>query len=447
MTPIKFIGASLLFLSTQLVHAQETTVFSIEDAKAYALENHLTVANAKNNIDIARQQYIEVRGMGLPQVDLSGSFTNFINLPVQVLDATFLNPNAPPGETVSFRAGTEYAADGTLQVRQLLFNGSYIIGLQAANFFAEFQKTVATASKEEVIFNVVQAYELATVAKSNKAFIDSLVLTTQELINKQKHYLELGLILQEDMDQLNYSLLSAQSTQTVAQINYENALSMLKLSMGYPINDPIEVSNTPEELMTKSTLSDGSSIYSNINYMLLEQQVQLSEYNIKNNQFANLPSLNAFFQHTYNAFRNEFNFFADEKWFPQTLWGLQLNIPVFSGLTRHAKTSQAKIKLMTDQNNLKMMEQNLQFQELQYRNNLRGAENKLELQKQNVELASSIYNNEIIKEQIGKGNTIVVTQKHNQVMMAQSQYISSMIEYFQAKLALDKLYNKLVPNN
>ncbi len=446
MKVIKFIGCTLVFLSSQLVNSQQAQVFSIEDAKAYALENHLTVANASNDIDIARQQYVEVRGMGLPQVDLNGSFTNFINLPVQVMDATFLNPNAPAGETVSFRAGTDYAVDGTLQVRQLLFSGSYIIGLQAANFFAEFQKTVATASKEDVAFNVVQAYELATVAKSNKAFVDSLVITTQALIDKQQHYLELSLILQEDMDQLSYSLLSAQSTQTVAQINYENALYMLKLAMGYPINDPIDISNTPEQLMAKSTLSSGESIYSNINYMLLEQQVKLSEYNIKNNQFANLPSLNAFFQHTYNAYRNEFNFFADEKWFPQTLWGLKLNIPIFSGLTRHAKTNQARIKLMTDQNNLKLMEQNLQFQEVQYRNNLRGAENKLELQKRNVELATSIYNNEIIKEQIGKGNTIVVTQKHNQVMMAQSQYISSMIEYFQAKLALDKLYNKLLPN-
>lgn len=102
---------------------------------------------------------------------------------------------------------------------------------------------------------------------------------------------------------------------------------------------------------------------------------------------------------------------------------------------------------MKNENNLKQLEQSLQFQELQFRNNVRGAKNKLELQEQNVALAKSIYQNEIIKEQIGKGNSITITQKHNQLMMAQSQYIGSMVELFQSQLSLDKLYNKILPNN
>jgi len=427
--------------------AQEIKTFSLEEAKSFALENNLGVLNSRHDVEIARQQIIETRGMGLPQVDINGSFTNFINLPVQVVSANFINPAAPADETISFRAGTDYTSDATLQVNQLIFNGSYIIGLKAAAFFAEFQKTVANLSNEDIAFNVIQSYEMAAVAKTNKAFIDSLVISTEKLANKQQNYLELGMILQEDMDQLNYSLLSAKSAQTVANINYENSLNMLKLAMGYPISEGIEISNTPDELMSKSSLSDGNDIYSNINYQLSEQQVRLSQFNVKNNQFANLPSLNAFFQHTYTAFRNEFNFFADKPWYPQTLWGLRLNIPVFSGLTRYAKTSQAKIKLMKDENNLKQLEQSLQFQELQYRNNVRGAQNKLELQGQNVTLAKSIYENEILKKEIGKGNSITITQKHNQLMMAQSQYIGSMVELFQSQLSLDKLYNKILPNN
>lgn len=443
----KQIGAWLIGILSFSSYAQETNSFSLEEAKAFALENHIAILNSQNDIEIARQQIIETRGMGLPQVEINGSFSNFINLPVQVVSANFLDPNAPAGQTISFKAGTEYNADATLQVNQMIFNGSYIIGLKAANFFAEFQRTVSTLSNEDIAFNVIQAYEMASVAKSNKSFIDSLVFTTENLVNKQTNYLELGLILQEDMDQLNYSLLTAKSSQTVAQINYENAMNMLKLSMGYPISSPIEISNTPEELMVKSSLSDRDDIYQNLNYQVSEQQVRLSQMNVKNYQFANLPTLNAFFKHTYTAYRNEFNFFSNEKWYPQTLWGLSLNIPVFSGLTRYARTAQAKVKLMKDENNLKQMEQNLQFQELQYRNNVRGAKNKLELQQQNITLAKSIYENEIIKEQIGKGNSITITQKHNQLMMAQSQYIGSMIELFQSQLSLDKLYNKILPNN
>ena len=436
--------ATGLFLSTAAI-AQEVQSFTIEEAKAYALENHLSVQNANNDIEIARKKIVETRGMGLPQVNINGNFNHFINLPVTVMDAKFLNPFAAEGETVSFEAGTKYTSNGSLEVGQILFNGSYIVGLQAASFFAKFQETVSDQSKEDVAFNVIQAYELVAVAKENKAFMDSLVETTEKLVEKQQNFLELGLMLQEDMDQLSYSLLGAKNAKLSADLQYENALNMLKLAMGYPIQDMIETTNTTEELMTKEAIKSGD-IKTNLTYMILERQVKLSELNVKNNKFANLPSLNAFFSQTYNAYRSEFSFFENEKWYPQTVWGLQLNIPVFSGLSRHARTAQSKIQLMSDQNSLTLMEQNLQFQELQSQNNYKAALNKTELQQQNVELAKNIYNNELIRENIGKGNSINVTQKHTQYMTAQAQYIGSLVELFQAKLALDKLYNNILPN-
>jgi len=443
MFKIVFIAAS--FLCTTLSFAQEVRSFSIEEAKAYALENHLTVRNADNDIEIARKKIVETRGIGLPQVNINGAFNHFINLPVTVLDAKFLNPLAPEGETVSFEAGTKYTANGSLEVGQILFNGSYIVGLQAASFFAKFQETVSQQSKEDVAFNVIQAYELVAVAKENKAFMDSLVETTSKLVEKQKNFVELGLMLQEDMDQLSYSLLGAKNAQLNADLQYENALNMLKLAMGYPIQSPIETINTTDELLSKSAIQTGD-IKSNLTYMILERQVKLSELNLKNNKFANLPTLNAFFSQTYNAYRSEFNFFDDERWFPQTVWGLQLNIPVFSGLSRHARTAQTKIQLMSDQNSLDLMEQNLQFQEIQSQNNYKAAIDKTELQRQNVALAKTIYSNELIRENIGKGNSINVTQKHTQYMTAQAQYVGSLVELFQAKLALDKLYNNILPN-
>ncbi|MCH2231309.1 MAG: TolC family protein [Crocinitomicaceae bacterium] len=433
-----------LFLASSII-AQEVRSFTIEEAKAYALENNLSVHNANNDIEIARKKIVETRGIGLPQVNINGNFNHFINLPVTVIDAKFLNPMAEDGETVSFEAGTKYTSNGSLEVGQILFNGSYIVGLQAASFFAKFQETVSNQTKEDVAFNVIQAYELAAIAKENKSFMDSLVASTTQLVQKQQNFLELGLMLQEDMDQLSYSLLGAKNAQLSADLQYENALNMLKLAMGYPISSQIEVNNTTSNLMSKTSITTGD-IKSNLTYMMMERQVKLSELNVKNNKFANLPTLNAFFSQTYNAFRTEFNFFDDERWFPQTVWGLQLNIPVFSGLSRHARTAQTKIQLLSDQNNLSMMEQNLQFQEIQFQNNYQAAIDKTELQKQNVELAKNIYNNEIIRENIGKGNSINVTQKHTQYMTAQAQYIGSLVELFQAKLALDKLYNNILPS-
>ena len=157
-----------LFLASSII-AQEVRSFTIEEAKAYALENNLSVHNANNDIEIARKKIVETRGIGLPQVNINGNFNHFINLPVTVIDAKFLNPMAEDGETVSFEAGTKYTSNGSLEVGQILFNGSYIVGLQAASFFAKFQETVSNQTKEDVAFNVIQAYELAAIAKENKS--------------------------------------------------------------------------------------------------------------------------------------------------------------------------------------------------------------------------------------------------------------------------------------
>ena len=167
----------------------------------------------------------------------------------------------------------------------------------------------------------------------------------------------------------------------------------------------------------------------------------------KNKQFSNLPNLNAYYQQSYTAYRNEFNFYdADKQWFLQSSWGLQLNIPVFSGGQRHALTQQAKIRLMKDQNSLMQMEQTLKMQETQAKNNLLNAQSKLELQKQNVVLARKIYQNATASEQIGEGTSIVVTQKYNQLIVAQTQYVGATIDLFQAQLELDKIFNTILKN-
>ncbi|OFZ55500.1 MAG: hypothetical protein A3D92_18925, partial [Bacteroidetes bacterium RIFCSPHIGHO2_02_FULL_44_7] len=380
-----------------------------------------------------------------PQVSISGQFNHFINIPVSVVDATLFSPLAQPGETLEFRMGTDYSTNGTLSVNQLLFNGSYIIGLQAIKHVYRFQESSFLVTKEDVVFNVIQAYQLAAIAKENLAFTDSMVLVTEALVNKQQNYFDLGLIVQEDMDQLQFSLQTARNAQVSADIQYQNTLNILKYSMGLPMNEGIETIDGTAFLLGKKSLSEGD-IHNNLQYALMEQNIVLSTMNVKNNQFANLPSLNAFFTHSYNAYRNEFNFFANEKWYPQTVWGIQLNVPVFSGLQRHARTSQAKIQKLQNETKLEQMERTLQLQEIQLKNNLRGAQNKYALQAESIRLAESIYKNAVEAEQIGKGNSLTVTQKHNQVIVAQAQYLGSLIEVFQAQLALDKLYNELIQN-
>lgn len=435
----KILFITLLHI-TPLLYGQNFTLF---EAQSYAIENANKYKKEALEVDIAQKQIVETRAMGLPQISSSMNFQHFLSLPVQVIDGAFFGQ---PGELVDFRAGTDYTSSAGLTVNQLIFDGSYIVGLQVSKFYKSFAAENLKKTRQEILYDVTRAYELALVSKRNLYFLDTLVQSTTQLLSNQKALFETGMITEEDVDQINYALLQAETNKSAAEYAYKNALAMLKMSMGYDIEAPIELTDSLEEIMEEVTSLKGISgdIQANLDLNLLKQRKELREYELRNTKMANLPRLSAFFNHQYNYFSNEFDIFdTSNQWFYQSAIGLQLTIPIFSSGERWARTQQAKIKVKQNEYAIKELEQALQMQEVQYRNDYQEAREKLALQEKNIALAKKIYNNAIARSEIGKESSITVTQKYNQLVAAQSQYVGAMIDLFTAKLNLDQLYNKL----
>jgi outer membrane protein len=441
----KIILIGVLSLHNILFGQIEVSKFSLHQCKEYALNHSEKIKNATIELEIAKQKVNETRSIGLPQINANGGFNNFLNLPVQVVSANFMNPNAKPGDLVAFKAGTDYSTSANIQVTQLIFNGSYIVGLQVSKFYTQFRNTTLKKTKEDVLFNVTQAYQTFVAAKTNLNFIDSIVSITENLVSKQRNYLELGLMTQEDMDQLEFALLTAKNNQSDANLQVKNAKALLKLTMGYPQEKDIETTETIEELLSKSAINrEPFNLKNNLNYQLLSEQKALNEYALKEKKYSALPSLSAVAQHGYNAYRNDFNFFdAHKSWYSQTFWGLNLKVPIFSSGNQPARLKQAKLEIKKNENSLQELSETLKFQEQQAQNNLSSAKEQVLLQQTNIDLAKKIYENAVIKEQIGKVNSILVSQKYNQLIQSQAQYIGSILNLFNAQLQIDQLYNTL----
>ena len=422
---------------------QNNKMFSLLEAKEYALKNHYKISNADLEYKKAIHQKKQYLAAGMPEANINGNFNQFLNLPVQVLPASFLNPNASEDDFIAFRAGTEFSAGANLQVNQLLFNGSYFIGIEASKLLIELQQIQKARSREDVLFSVIEAYQIAAVAKVNLSFADSIYQLTATLESKQQKFLELGLLSPEELDQMRFAVLRSKNAFENSELQLRNAIALLKYTMSYPQDSSLNISNSLTDLELQSTQIVIGSIENNSLIPLLQTQIQLSACDVKNNKAGFLPSVSAFFQQSYNAYRNSFDFFENKPWYSQTNWGLQMRIPVFSSGKGKAIVKQSEIKLMQDENNFQLTKQGLQLQEKQLKNTLESALQKRALQKENTNLAEKIYKNALKKEQLGNGNNVVVTQKLNQVMIAQAEYTASLIEVFKTKLELDKLYNKL----
>ncbi len=426
--------------------AQTQTSFSLSQAEDYAVNNNEQVKNALLDIESAKKKVWETTAIGLPQISAEGQFQQLLDIPVSVVDASLFNPMAPPGEVLEFRMGQEFSTSLTFNASQLIFDGSYIVGLQFSKFFQKMSATAADNTKQEVRAMVREAYYNVLVANENVTLMDSILLSTKSLWEKTAIYAENGVIPQEDADQVEIAYNRVKASKANAERQSSVALNLLKLQMGYDFDEPLEVTATLQEVLDemqgKSPLMTDSEIKNNKNYVMLEQQGQLDAYSLKNEKAAYLPSVGAFFTHSQNAYRNEFDFFQDKAWYPTTIWGVSMKIPIASSGQKIMRVQQAEIKIEQDQNDLQNLEKSLKFQELQLKTSYQSAVEMVELEKSNVELAQRIYQRAVLRNETGVVSPLAVTQLQNQLLQAQGNYIMAIMEMLSVKVQLDKLYNK-----
>lgn len=431
---------------TQAGFSQDENTFSLSEAENYGVTNNASVKNALLDIEVARKKVWETTAIGLPQVNAEVQFQQLLDIPVQVVDATLFNPAAPPGSIMEFRAGQEFSSSLAFNASQLIFDGSYIVGLQFAKFFQKMSATAANNTKQEVKAMVREAYYNVLVAQENVTLTDSILVATKTLWDKTKSYAETGFIPQEEADQVAIAYNRIQASKSSALRQLQVAENLLKLQMGYALDKEIQLTasfnDVFTELQTNNPLLAQNNLKENSNYIMLEQQKQSNEFSLKNEKAKYLPSLGAFFNHSQNAFRNEFNFFEDKPWYPTTVWGVSMKIPITSSGQKIVKVQQAKIKVEQDQNNLENLEKSLKFQEMQLKTSYQSALETVELEKSNVELSDRIYKRAVKRNQVGVVSALEVTQLQSQLLTAQGNYISAVMQLFKLKVELDKLYNK-----
>ena len=421
--------------------------YSLEEAIDFATKNNASVKNAVLGIESANQKVKETRAIGLPQVSAAGEFQNFLDIPITVAPANAFNPAAPADELVSLQFGTEFNAKGSLNANQLIFNGSYLVGLQTSKKFkkvSEFQKTKTIQDVKE---NVIKAYYGALVAEKTVVTLTEIAATAQTIYDQTKGLFDQGLIEEDNVTQLSLNVLQAKNSLNGAKRQWDNTKNLLKFQMGMDVNESISLTSDFDAVISSLDASQSevtSEINQNIDFLLLNQQRELNVLNVKYEQSQYLPLLNAFFTHQQNALRNDFDLLeSGQPWFPTTIWGLNLSVPIFSSGSRSSKVSQAKIQLKQTENSLSQLEKGLSIQTQSAKTNYDNAFDTYTTSKEAVSISKKIYNNYQIKFKEGLITSLDLSQIQTQYLSAQTQYIQSMYNLVSAKIELDKITNKL----
>lgn len=439
----KLIIAAVLLNGYSLI-AQES--YSLKQAKDYAIQNNIQVKNSLLDVEIAQQKIKETTATGLPKIAGSVAFQNFLDVPTSLIPASSFDPAAPSDLLIPVKFGTDFNLNGTLQVSQLIFSGNYLVGLQASRTYKDISIQMVEKSKIDIKAAVSDAYFTVVVLQANLEAIDSSLVKVRRIHEDTQLLINEKVLEPNSALQLELSILELENGLKQANDQIIVAKKLLKFQMGIEINTEISI---VDDLTTLSSGLEGEisstiNVAENIDYKMLQTQLKINELLVKNKKADYLPTLAGFFSHQQVAMGNEFNFFgADGNWYPTTIWGLNLSIPIFSCGQGPSRLKQAKIETLKTQNRIKQLDEGLRLQAAQattaYNNSLESQKTR----ERAVEIANEVLRTTEVKFKEKVVSGMELTQAQSQVIQSKTNLINAKYEVLKAKLAKDKLVNKL----
>lgn len=435
----------LLLFFPFVLWGQNTNEFSLQEAIDYAEEHSYTILNTDDDIAMAKKKVWETTTMGLPQINATADYQNFIEKPISLIPAEFFGGQA--GEFAEISFGTKHNINASATLSQLLFNGSYLVGLQSAKVYLQISKSIREKSLTAVREGVTNAYagalmttEGLIILNKNKKIIEKNLADTKEIFKN-------GFAEEQDVEQLQLIRYQINNELRNMQRLKISNLKMLKYVMGIDIEEEIKLTQTLDDLAFETTninlVSEKFDFQEHIDYKMAENNFKANELFIKLEQSRALPSLNAFLNYGVTANNEEFKLFnKDQNWFDSSLFGLQLNVPIFSSLKRSSRVQQAKIGLVKAERNLDETSQKLKLQYQTALLNYQNAKETYQTSKEALALAERIEKKENIKFFEGVSGSFQLSTAQNQLYSKQQQYLQAIFNLISKKVALETALNK-----
>jgi outer membrane protein len=425
--------------------------FSLADCINYAYQHQDSVMNATLDIKSAEYKVKETIGQGLPQVNGTVSFQDYLQPPVSVgpnLAGIFtggpINYNAP---LVKFPFGAvEYNNSYSVSASQLLFSGTFLVGLQAVKTFKELSQRSLVRTKIETNVNVTKSYYQVLVSNEQIKLLDANITELKTQLDQTTQQNKQGFVEKIDVDRLSvqYNNLVTNRENTIRSLALYN--QMLKFQMGMSIYQNITLTDKLEDIdLTKQVAQNNldTAFYRNrIEYNLLETNIRLNQLNVKSKKAEFLPTFTANAGYGQTFEENHFRYLYDHA-YPDSYIGVNLNIPIFSGGQRSNQLKELEISVQKAENDLYDAKNALSLQASSANITWYNSMQSLNTQKRSRELAQEVLHVAQVKYQQGVGSSLEVTQAETDLENADNQYIQALYNVLISKVDLDKAYGRI----
>jgi outer membrane protein TolC len=361
--------------------------------------------------------------MGFPKINGSIGYRNNFQLPTSILPGEIVGR---PGTTVPVQFGTSNNADVGFTLQQLIFDGRYLVGVQARKAIkslADVQLKISEQGVKELISK--SFYQVLALDESIKMLEENQTVLNKLLDDTRKTYKQ-GLIEELDVERLEYNVLNLDKMVVNTKNQRELAINAFKFNLGFPMDSNLNVMGSlAQEADKYKVIPTAFDLSQKPELKLLQENVNIKHYDLKQNRAGYLPSLYGSAAYGWQAQRQSFDFFKGGDWFNYGNFGIQLSVPIFDGLTKKYQVGQANLAYKKAKFELIEYEQASKIQAVQSVLSLQNALNDLDYQNNILKLSAKIQNKTQIKYKEGIGSSFEFAQ-------AQGERIQQQIKVIQA---------------
>ena len=454
MRKLYLAALGMVFATTRL-SAQQPVPLSLQQCMDYALQHNYTIKNARVDVKIQQAQVNQQISAAYPHVNVKGEWDRYPDPQQSIINSSSFLTGLPPGTIPTPKGDGESpvaftlhnGASTSLTATQVLFDGSVFVALKARESVMQFARLNEAVSEETVRYNVFRAYNSLVIAYRQFTIVNNSLSLMRQMDNDVKAMYGAGVNEKLDVQRSAVQIYNLASDSIRTSNILATTEQMLKFQMGMDINTPIILTDTALEQRRENVLSllTQDSRYEDVpTFNMLRSAVTMQEYNVERYKKAAIPTLNAFGSTGYNYASNHFEkmFFFDKYLF-SSAFGLQLNVPVFNGFMRTAQLAEARLNVEKAQNNVDNMKLTIDFQVQQARTSLRNAVLQVQSQRKNMDLSEDVLNLAQKKYKEGVGSNLEVTQAQTDLLRAENNYFSSLLDLVNAEADLKKALGQL----
>jgi outer membrane protein TolC len=403
-----------------------TLNLSLTEAQDYAVETNRSLKNASLAVQKAYAQRWQTIASMLPSADLSWGYTsmmgykmNFGGMPIEMPDNGTLGITAAVG-----------------------INGQAIVGALLNNVAIDMQKLNLQQSEDNLRANVKTSYASVLVLQNVVTLLESSLANIERMAEMTQRSVDVGAAEQTTADLIKVRVNTLKNNINANLRSTQLALNALKVLLDVPAETELVLTSTLDDFLSAEAvlklLGYDFALENNLNYQLLEKNVELAKKNVHMAGWAYGPTVALAYQYSQK------DYFGKKEGLnmtPPNAISLNISMPLWSSGKRAAGVVEKKIALEEARNTFAETANNLGIQNEQLRYNLQNGYETYMNEKDNMEVTQRVFESTTNKFNQGTASNLDLVNASNDLITAQSSYVQAVLTLVNAQVELEKFLN------